>query len=597
MRIDQLPIAASVANTDTLPFNHSGTTLQVSVADMTNSIRDNVYGAPLTATSASAMTDTSKVYVYTGNTGGGYTYGHWYYYNGSAWTDGGVYNSAAVQTDTSLTLSGVAADAKATGDRIALNVRYDAAQSLTTAQQQQARTNIAATGSADVEDAIYAAMSNFGWPYVTVGIKSSDGTYPLSTTSFLTEKSVRARFRDFALFGKSTMTGTPSPSNPATIVTTGSSGSITLASLGKNRVVYPYSQSSLTVSGVTFTVQSDGSVKVQGTAADNNATFIIVGATNTRAAFITGQSYKVTTYNGGNSGYGDWDNCWFQVYEKVNDTDYNYYETFTWKGGAQTCNMAIRVKSGSTVDTVVYPMVRVATESSTAYEPYGGTFSTLPLTDTFSGVPVTSGGNVSDFSHGWHADSIENGTYIKRNRVITDVLGTLDSGVYVSGGNTDYSAGYITFAYALAYFGTIPEAAVAVVPSICTHLAYDNGLFGNHTPGTLIIQCSASGYMRMYMCVDSSDYAGLSDDNARIAAFKSWWTDNNVVAVVPYFQSAAYSEPYTVTALTTAQLTALNAFKSPSGNGNVYTTDAGKPLMFAEYYQSIEARLDALANQ
>lgn len=116
MRIDQLPVASVIENADTLPFSDGGTTKQISVGNLTNSIRDNVYGAPLTASISSAMTDTSRVYVYTGTTGDGFTNGHWYYYNGSAWTDGGAYNSAAVQTDPTLTLEGVPADAKATGE-------------------------------------------------------------------------------------------------------------------------------------------------------------------------------------------------------------------------------------------------------------------------------------------------------------------------------------------------------------------------------------------------------------------------------------------------------------------------------------------------
>lgn len=77
---------------------------------------------PATAISPSEMTDTSKIYVFIGNTGthGGqeFTYGHWYYYTGSAWADGGVFNAVAVQTDTGLSVSGMAADAKATGDAI-----------------------------------------------------------------------------------------------------------------------------------------------------------------------------------------------------------------------------------------------------------------------------------------------------------------------------------------------------------------------------------------------------------------------------------------------------------------------------------------------
>lgn len=75
------------------------------------------YSTPLVAETADAMTDTNKIYVYTGNESG-YTFGNWYYYNGTAWASGGAYNSTAVTTDITLTASGVPADAKATGDAI-----------------------------------------------------------------------------------------------------------------------------------------------------------------------------------------------------------------------------------------------------------------------------------------------------------------------------------------------------------------------------------------------------------------------------------------------------------------------------------------------
>ncbi len=75
-------------------------------------------GGPYVASTVSQMTDHSKVYVYTGSQTG-YTAGHWYYWNGSAWTDGGVYQAAAVETDKTLTVADMAADAKATGDAVA----------------------------------------------------------------------------------------------------------------------------------------------------------------------------------------------------------------------------------------------------------------------------------------------------------------------------------------------------------------------------------------------------------------------------------------------------------------------------------------------
>lgn len=52
-------------------------------------------GSPLTAATVAGMTNINKVYVYTG-TEAGYTAGHWYYWNGAAWADGGVYNAVAV---------------------------------------------------------------------------------------------------------------------------------------------------------------------------------------------------------------------------------------------------------------------------------------------------------------------------------------------------------------------------------------------------------------------------------------------------------------------------------------------------------------------
>lgn len=75
-------------------------------------------GSPLVARTVSDMTDTTKVYVYTGSESG-YEEGHWYYWDGAAWSDGGQYNSFALDTDKTLTLSDKAADAQAVGETIA----------------------------------------------------------------------------------------------------------------------------------------------------------------------------------------------------------------------------------------------------------------------------------------------------------------------------------------------------------------------------------------------------------------------------------------------------------------------------------------------
>ena len=76
------------------------------------------------AATKAAMTDHDKVYVYTGDGTGedaGMVNGHWYYWDGTAWTSGGVYQATAIETDATLKVEGEAADAKAAGEMIIVN--------------------------------------------------------------------------------------------------------------------------------------------------------------------------------------------------------------------------------------------------------------------------------------------------------------------------------------------------------------------------------------------------------------------------------------------------------------------------------------------
>lgn len=83
------------ANTDSIAAN------TIAIAANAAAITGLASGAPKAVATVAEMTDHSKNYVYTGSEGG-YTAGNWYYWNGSAWTSGGVYNSTGV-ADNSLT--------------------------------------------------------------------------------------------------------------------------------------------------------------------------------------------------------------------------------------------------------------------------------------------------------------------------------------------------------------------------------------------------------------------------------------------------------------------------------------------------------------
>ena len=86
------------------------------VGDAVRSVKAMI-GAPLTASQASDMVDNTKIYVYTGNEEG-YQTGHWYYYNGNTWVDGGSYNASAYETDKTLSIADKPADAKAVGNAL-----------------------------------------------------------------------------------------------------------------------------------------------------------------------------------------------------------------------------------------------------------------------------------------------------------------------------------------------------------------------------------------------------------------------------------------------------------------------------------------------
>lgn len=95
-----------------LTLTKNGTAMQGQTVTIPN------YGSPVGVTSSSDMTDHDTIYLYEGTTGGGYTQGHFYYWDGTAWADGGEYAAATVQTDKTLLVENRAADAKAVGDAV-----------------------------------------------------------------------------------------------------------------------------------------------------------------------------------------------------------------------------------------------------------------------------------------------------------------------------------------------------------------------------------------------------------------------------------------------------------------------------------------------
>lgn len=157
-------------------------------------------GAPYIATTVAGMTDKTRVYVYQGSESG-YTSGNWYYWNGSAWTSGGTYNSAAVNTDKTLTQSDKPADSAVVGKEIG-SLKESISNKITKFYApNQGETHLADSDNGKIMDMMLYGKSE---QFTTTGknlFKSKDGTQ--------TTRGVTVTVKDgvFALKGTATETG------------------------------------------------------------------------------------------------------------------------------------------------------------------------------------------------------------------------------------------------------------------------------------------------------------------------------------------------------------------------------------------------------
>ena len=147
---------------------------------------------------------------------------------------------------------------------------------------------------------------------------------------------------------------------------------------GKNLLKPPSSSGS--VSQVDFTVNSDGTIKANGTAS-SNASFYFVGGNNTYASpNIPVGTYimsGITTSNGEANLYVVRDDT--TIVANVSDSS---EQTFAIESGRKY-RILLRINNGKTVNNqVFYPMIRPASNADGTYEPYSGTSVTIDLDGT-----------------------------------------------------------------------------------------------------------------------------------------------------------------------------------------------------------------------
>lgn len=363
------------------------------------------------------------------------------------------------------------------------------------------------------------------------------------------------------LFGKSTQDGTPTPDAPVDIVNANVSE---IVAFGGNLIPYPYRDgTSKTMNGITYTVNEDGSILVNGTATDNSNFTMAVSSD-----VIKLPKGWVSTSLG--IGFGSdivqiqndifCDGAYLTtIQNQTEKAAKRFFETNVEFRGSR-----IKVASGVTVNNVlVYPVFCIA-ENAIPYEPFAKK-QTATLSHILPGIPVSSGGNYTDADgQQYICDEVdlERGVYIKR----------------IGHREFDGSADESWFATNAIYHIAIPDKRnnYELGPNIlsCSHFRVPPTMDG-YKAGCISETYYHSGNLNILVNYD--------DGEGGIDAFKRWLQENSITVL---YALAAPTE----TPLSDAEITAFKALHSNKPNTTILN-DAGA-FMAVEYVADTKTYID-----
>lgn len=288
-----------------------------------------------------------------------------------------------LETDESLSLSGVAADAKVTGERI------------TAAEQNVA--NLAQEVMANTEK--IGATSIICDTVGEVAELKDASDLPLA---------------GLKIFGKTTQDGTPTPDAPVDLVNAGEGGSVGVTITGGNMLNLCPNTAGYKNRGITFDAK-DGGTHLYGTSTD--------GYAQNRADHYTPIHVPSGTYTLKMEVSGETDGARFCV-RIVRDGvtagsaigTASGSVTFAMDAGVTYSCFVYMEETGKTVDCVVRAML-VPGEEVAEWEAYTEQTLTIPVPNGLPGIPVSNGGNYTDKNgQQWICDEIDfaRGVYVQR---------------------------------------------------------------------------------------------------------------------------------------------------------------------------------------
>ena len=290
-------------------------------------------------------------------------------------------------------------------------------------------------------------------------------------------------------------------------------GSVEVTSYGKNLLPYHYINGTRTQSGITFTVNTDGSVVANGTA-ESNIAFTLYGRTNTNGLPVKKGTY---VYSGCPSGgsmstYRLGANITVNGAAKEVGIETGNGVKFTLDGDDYDeenvyLGIYVMVYSGATLDNVLFrPMLIFSSDTDDTYEPYKSITSTIQTPNGLAGIPVSSGGNYTD----------ENGQQLICDEIVKYADG---SGEYIKrvksvvfDGSEDESWSMSGSADIKRFSINVSDAKVLDYRTslLCSHGAFSNG----YDDGAAFIS-GGSFYLYKEGITNASN-------------FKTWLNSNNV---------------------------------------------------------------------
>lgn len=248
---------------------------------------------------------------------------------------------------------------------------------------------------------------------------------------------------------------------------------LTVGVCGKNLIPYPYTETTKTVNGITFTDNGDGTIAVDGTAS-SDAVFYFA---NKKDFIPSGNSFYLSGCPVGGSGLSydivfvtfDENNTTIDVYNDVGNRKH-----ITVSGNAKTTSVYIRIRSGQTISNLIFRPQLELGDTVTKFEPYHGAEYTITPDSNPYTVPVDiiqqDGINVLSI-----ADDSNPNISVSGNKA-SEQLGTIyrtlnNKPVLLFDGNipTSSSAGYAEFTIDKEY------SALIIVPICNESSVYEPG--------------------------------------------------------------------------------------------------------------------------